>query len=156
MPLLKLTTRIHASPETCCRISLSAEAHLGSMAHTGERVVGGRSSGIFEAGDTVIWEARHLGRVRRLEVRITSIRFPGYFRDEMIRGDFCKMEHDHYFEPDDAGGTIMRDLFYYEVPYGIAGAIVDRFYLRGYMRRLLQTRNAHIKALAEANHDLQD
>ncbi len=149
MPLIELVTRITASPETCCRISLSTEAHLGSMAHTGEKVIGGRSSGIFEAGDTVTWEARHLGRTRQLEVRITSIDFPSHFRDEMIRGDFRKMEHDHYFEPDDAGGTVMRDLFYYEVPYGIVGRLADRCYLRGYMRRLLETRNAHIREIAE-------
>lgn len=150
MALIELSTHILASPETCCRLSLSTEAHLGSMAHTGERVVSGRSSGIFQAGDTVVWEARHLGRTRRLEVRISRIDFPNYFRDEMIRGDFRKMIHDHYFEADERGGTLMRDEFRYEVPFGLAGKLVDRCYLRAYMRRLLQTRNRHLKALAEA------
>lgn len=150
MPLIELSTHIMAAPETCCRLSLSTEAHLGSMAHTGERVLSGRSSGIFETGDTVTWEARHLGRKRQLEVRISAIDFPRYFRDEMIRGDFRSMVHDHYFEADDRGGTLMRDRFYYEVPYGLAGKIVDGCYLRAYMRRLLKTRNRHLKALAEA------
>lgn len=149
MPTIELTTRIAASPETCCRISLSAEAHLGSMAHTGERVVSGRSSGTFEAGDTVTWEARHLGRRRQLQVRITEIDFPRYFRDEMIRGDFRKMEHGHYFEADGRDHTLMRDRFYYEVPYGWIGTLFDRCFLHGYMRRLLETRNAHIRKLAE-------
>lgn len=153
MPLIELQTLIRAPPETCCRLSLSAEAHLGSMEHTGERVLSGRSSGIFEAGDTVTWEARHLGRLRQLEVRITSIDFPRHFRDEMIRGDFRVMQHDHYFDPDENGNTIMRDRFYYEVPYGIAGAIFDRCYLRGYMKRLLQTRNGHLQKLAQVERE---
>jgi len=150
MPLIELETLIRAPPETCCRLSLSAEAHLGSMAHTGERVLSGRSSGIFETGDTVTWEARHLGRLRQLGVRITAIDFPHHFRDEMVRGDFRAMRHDHHFEPDGIGNTIMRDRFYYEVPYWIAGALFDRCYLRGYMRRLLQARNEHLRKLAEA------
>jgi ligand-binding SRPBCC domain-containing protein len=151
MPLIELKTLIRASPEACCRLSLSTEAHLGSMAHTGERVLSGRSRGIFETGDTVTWEARHLGRLRQLEVRITAIDFPRHFRDEMVRGDFRAMKHDHYFKPDGHGNTLMRDLFYYEVPYGIAGAIFDRCYLRRYMKHLLLTRNEHLQKLAEAD-----
>lgn len=150
MPLITLFTYIRASPETCCRISLSAEAHLGSMAHTKERVVSGRSSGIFEPGDTVVWEARHMGRTRRLQVRVTSVDFPRHFRDEMLKGDFRSLCHDHYFEADSEGNTIMRDEFRYEVPYGFAGFVVDRCYLRSYMRKLLQARNEHIRKLAEA------
>ena len=132
----------------CCSLSLSAEVHLGSTSHTGERVIAGRTSGQFELGDKVTWEARHLGFSRQLEVCITALNFPIHFRDEMTRGAFRAMRHDHYFNEIN-GVTEMRDEFYYEVPYGFLGKIGDRLFLRKYMRNLLLARNAFLKSKAE-------
>src|SRR4051812_44772654 len=140
MPVIRLTTIIHATLETCCSVSLSADVHLNSMLHTGERVVAGRNNGIFELGDTVTWEARHLGMNRRLAVKITALDFSHHFRDEMVNGSFRAMRHDHYF-CEKGGFTEMKDEFYYEVPYGIIGEIADRLLLNRYMRNLLITRN---------------
>jgi len=147
MPSIKLQTSIRASADRCCRLSLDAEIHIGSMAHTEEKAVAGRKTGLFELGDTVTWEARHLGFTQRMEVRITVLSFPAHFRDEMIRGAFKLMRHDHYFE-EEGGITQMTDHLYYEMPYGIIGWILDRLYLRRYMRGLLQRRNAFIKQQA--------
>jgi ligand-binding SRPBCC domain-containing protein len=148
MPTIKLRTIIHASAMRCCTLSLDAEVHTGSMAHTGERAIAGRMSGTFQLGDTVTWEARHLGFSRQLEVCITALSFPSHFRDEMIRGAFKVMRHDHYFLEKE-GITLMTDDFYYEVPFGIPGIIADWLFLRRYMRNLLLRRNAFIKLQAE-------
>jgi ligand-binding SRPBCC domain-containing protein len=143
MASIKLQTTIQAPAAECFSLSLDAEIHTGSMAHTGERAIEGRSSGLFQLGDTVTWEARHLGFRQRLQVQITALSFPTHFRDEMIRGPFKLMRHDHYFL-EAAGITEMRDHFYYEMPFGIIGWLFDQLYLRHYMRRLLQRRNAFI------------
>jgi ligand-binding SRPBCC domain-containing protein len=140
---------IHAPAERCCTLSLDAEAHADSMAHTGERAIAGRTTGIFGLGDSVTWEARHFGLVQRLEVRITALSFPSHFRDEMVRGAFRVMRHDHYFREEAGGITRMTDHFYYEAPLGILGRIADLLFLRRYMRRLLLRRNAFIRQLAE-------
>ena len=128
---------------------LDADVHLGSMKHTGERVVAGRTTGIFELGDTVTWQARHLGITQRLRVQITALDFPAYFRDEMISGAFKAMRHDHCFFALPEDGTRMTDAFCYETPLGLLGRLADRIFLRRYMRRLLLRRNAFIKAQAE-------
>jgi hypothetical protein len=51
MPRIVLATTIPASAEQCFDLSLSVDAHTASMADSGERVVGGVSSGVMGLGD---------------------------------------------------------------------------------------------------------
>jgi len=60
------------------------------------------------------------------------------------------MKHEHYFKPCD-NGTIMIDLFHYDIPYGFFGKLFDRFYLFRYINRLLHLRNKTIKEYAESD-----
>ncbi len=76
MGLIQLETFIEAPPERCFDLSLSVQLHLESTAETGERVVSGRQTGLFEAGDGVTWEARHLGFRKHLSVEVTSVDRP--------------------------------------------------------------------------------
>jgi hypothetical protein len=48
-------------------------------------------------------------------------------------------------------GTIMIDVFNYQVPYGLLGRMFDVLYLHNYMKKLLTQRNAVIKTYAESN-----
>lgn len=61
MPRIELTTELPASPEDCFEMSLSVDAHRESMSDSGERVVGGVTSGVMRLGDTVTWRAKHFG-----------------------------------------------------------------------------------------------
>ena len=45
----------------------------------------------------------------------------------------------------------MCDVFDFDSPLGILGDIADRLFLAAYMRRLLDTRNALIKTVAETD-----
>ena len=146
MSRIELETFIAAPPERCFDLSLSVEIHLDSTAHTGERVVAGPTSGLLGPGDTVTWEARHLGRRRRLTVRITAHDRPRTFRDEMVRGPFRRMRHDHRFEPE-AGGTRMLDAFEFSSGFPPLDALV----LAPHLRRLLLQRNAMIREAAEGD-----
>jgi ligand-binding SRPBCC domain-containing protein len=149
MPEIRIVTRIQALQETVFDLARSVEVHLQSTAHTVERVVSGRTSGLFEAGDLVTWEARHLGVRQRLTVKITQVRFPDFLEDSMIKGAFSEMRHQHIFESE-SGATVMTDIFYYKSPLGLLGKLADKLFLEAYMRKLLLKRNAAIKALAEA------
>lgn len=148
MPEIRIVTRIQASRETVFDLARSVEVHLQSTAHTGERVVNGRTSGLFEAGDVVTWEARHLGIRQRLTVNITQVRFPDFLEDVMVKGVFAEMRHKHIFETE-SGTTVMTDIFYYKSPFGLLGKLADGLFLKAYMRNLLLKRNAEIKSLAE-------
>lgn len=148
MPVIKLNTNIHAPIEVCFNLSRSVELHKISTSHTNETVISGRTSGLFEKGDTVKWRAKHFGVYQQLEMVITEMVFPVYFEDCMLKGIFKSISHKHYFEKKDEV-TVMKDEFAYNVPFGIAGNIFDALILKTYMTDLLARRNQTIKEFAE-------
>ena len=145
MSRIECETLIAAPPDRCFDLSRSVELHLEAAASTGERAVGGVTSGFLGAGDAVTWEARHLGRRWRLTVRIAAYDRPRFFRDEQVRGPFRRLVHDHLFEPVD-GGTRMRDVFEFESGF----PLLDRLVIAPHLRRFLRRRNELIKRTAEA------
>lgn len=118
--------------------------HKRSLAHTGERIVSGKPSGLIDLGEEVEWEARHLGLTWRLRSRVTAFDRPRSFTDEQVRGPFASFVHRHSFR-EVAGGTSMIDDWTHTAPLGVLGRIAD-VALRGYVERLLQTRNAALVA----------
>lgn len=154
MYTLRITTRIAAPPERCFDLARSVEAHVQSAAGTGERVVGGRTTGLMELGDEVEWEGRHLGVRQRLASRVTAMHRPMYFQDRMVRGAFRSFEHDHHFDPAAGGATVMVDVVRFAAPLGPIGWVVERVILAAYLRRFLSRRAAALKAMAEAGGGL--
>jgi len=149
MPTIRIATSIDAAPERCFDLARDVAAHIRSTAGTDERAVGGVTVGLLELGDEVTWEARHLGIRQRLTVRVSRFERPVVFEDVMVRGAFASLHHVHEFVPRE-GGTTMLDTFTFESPLGPLGAIVDRIYLTGYMRRFLISRANELKQLAES------
>ena len=151
MPIIELITRIAAPPERCFDLSRSIDLHQASLAGSGERAVAGVTSGLIGMGESVTWEARHLGVRQRLTSRITAFDRPHHFRDSMVAGAFARFDHDHWFTPDDAGGTVVRDVFDFAAPLGVLGRIAEAAFLTRYMRRLLADRNAVVRRVAESD-----
>jgi len=149
---LKEITIISAPIERCFDLARSVEVHLAGNVHFGESAVavGGVTSGLVDLGQRVTWRAKHLGVWQNLISEITRMERPTYFRDEMIRGAFKQMEHDHYFEAKSANETVMTDLFRFAAPLAILGKIAEVLVLRRYMTNLLLERNAVIKEIAES------
>jgi ligand-binding SRPBCC domain-containing protein len=150
MPLIKLTTFVKAPLERVFDLSRSIDLHKYSMSRFGERPVAGRLTGLLEQSEEVTWKAKHLFKERTLSVRITASQAPHSFVDELVRGDFRAMKHEHYFKACD-NGTFIIDHFYFESPYGFIGNWFNRLYLTGYLRRMLEERNRIIKEVAESN-----
>jgi len=150
MARIELSFEIAAPPERCFDLARSVDAHVHSTASTGERAIGGRTSGLLELGDQVTWRARHLGVQQDLTSRITVFERPRHFRDSMVRGAFARFDHDHFFEPV-AGGTLVREVFDYQAPFGLLGRIAERLFLTAYMRRFLLARGRALKVLAESS-----
>ena len=148
MPRIEHSLAIDAPIERVFDLARSIDAHALGQAARGERVVAGRESGLIEMGESVTWEARHLGVRQRLESRITAMDRPHHFRDVMVRGAFARFDHDHHFERRD-GLTWMRDVFDYTAPLGPLGRLADALFLEAYMTRFVEERAAHLKALAE-------
>ncbi|MBK7433003.1 MAG: SRPBCC family protein [Chitinophagaceae bacterium] len=148
MPSIHLTTFIAAPDERVFDLSRSIDLHTVSMQDTGEKAVGGTTTGLIGENETVTWEARHLFKTRQFTSKITAMNRPFHFTDEMISGDFKSFHHEHHFKPIE-NGTIMIDLMNFETPYGSLGRLVNRFYLLKYLEKLISRRNAIIKEYAE-------
>lgn len=144
MARIHLEVVAHAPPEILFDLSRDLDLHMRSMEHTGERIVGGKRGGLIELGEEVEWEARHFGLRLRLRSRICEMDRPRTFVDEQVRGPFTWFTHRHTFVAE-AGATRMIDDWEHRAPMGFASDLV----LRGYMERLLRTRNAAIVAEAE-------
>ncbi|MGW7079728.1 SRPBCC family protein [Streptomyces sp. NPDC054866] len=144
MHRFEVVTAVAAPPHQVFAVCLNVEVHTRSMAESSERAVGGKTRGELVLGDTVTFQARHLGLSWRLKARITSYDRPRCFVDEQESGPFKRWRHAHYFEPDGAGGTIMRDVIDFASPLGPVGRIVDRLLLSRYMPHLIRTRNAYL------------
>ena len=147
---IEAETFIAAPRERVFDLSRSIDLHQRSTERTREQAVGGRTSGLIELGESVTWRARHLGVTQHLTSRISGYDRPRWFRDEMVRGAFAWMEHDHWFDAVE-GGTLLRDGFRFAAPLGPLGRIAEALVLRRYMARFLAARNAVIKEVAESD-----
>jgi ligand-binding SRPBCC domain-containing protein len=150
LPHIHLTTFIEAPPERVFNLSRSITLHKKSMEHTQEVAIAGTVTGLLGLDETVTWKAKHLGKQRVLKVKMTKMQEPVSFTDEMVEGSFRSMKHEHHFKPVE-NGTIMIDLFNYEIPYGRLGKLFNQLFLSKYIRRLLERRNQVIKDYAESN-----
>lgn len=120
-----------------------------STANTGERAVAGRTTGGIELNDTVTFSARHLGIRWKLTSRIIEFERPYKFTDQMLKGPFKELRHEHIFEERN-GVTIMTDRMRMRSPFGFIGKAFDQLVLENYMRRFLQRRCRAVKDCLES------
>ncbi|WP_306770305.1 SRPBCC family protein [Microbacterium sp. 18062] len=122
-------------------VSLSIDAHIGSMARSGEWAVAGVTSGRIGLGQTVTWRARHFGVWFTMTSRIVELEQSRRFVDEQVSGPFRSFHHEHVFDEGDEG-TVMTDRITLASP--ILGRLVERTILVPYLRRLIEQRNRHL------------
>lgn len=145
---IHLTTVINAPVDRVFDLCRSIGLHKISTSNTNEDAIAGVTTGLINLNETVTWQAKHLFKKRRFTSKITAMKKPVHFTDEMIQGDFKSFKHEHHFKVID-NGILMIDLVEFESPYGILGNLVNKFYLKKYLQRLMETRNAVIKEYAE-------
>jgi ligand-binding SRPBCC domain-containing protein len=151
MPTIILETIINAPINICFDLSRSIDLHMLSTVKTGEKAIAGRTSGLVELNDTVTWWAKHLGVWQTLTSKITEYNYPSYFVDEMVSGAFKSFRHEHHFS-EYADGTLMKDIFTFESPFGLIGVVFNKLVLTIYMTRFLVQRNNSIKEHAEQKY----
>ncbi len=149
MPIIEQEFFVAAPPSRVFDLSRSVDLHLASTAQSGERAVGGVTSGLLSLGDEVTWSARHFGLRQRLTSRIAIFDRPRLFRDSMVKGAFKRFDHDHLFTAC-AGGCRMLDRFDFDSPLGVLGTLANSLFLTRYMQRFLAERNTVVKRVAES------
>ena len=149
MPKIELITSIRSTPEICFDLSRSIDLHQISTAKTNEKAIAGTITDLINLGETVTWEATHFGITQKLTSKITAFKRPFHFRDEQVKGAFSSFTHDHFFEQQN-DMVIMKDIFDFISPLGIAGNIFNKLILTKYLTKFLNDRNNVIKAYAES------
>ncbi len=148
MTTIDLVTQIQAPITLCFDLARDVDFHQESTGHTNEQAIGGVTTGLLELNNEVTWRARHFGFYFELTVRITEFEAQHYFCDEMVRGPFLCLRHEHHFSEIEKT-TRMQDIFSFQSPLGIAGKIVDFLILKNHLTSLLGHRNRLLKQRAE-------
>ncbi|MGZ3901904.1 MAG: SRPBCC family protein, partial [Bacteroidia bacterium] len=115
---------------------------------TNEKAIAGVTSGLVKLNDSITWQAKHLGFEQHLTSKITAYEKPISFTDEMTKGIFKKLHHQHLFKFEN-NQTVMTDIFEFEAPLGLLGRIAEKLFLTNYMRHFLTKRNAFLEKVAE-------
>lgn len=147
---IHLTTVIHAPVNVVFDLSRNITLHKISQRNHNEEVVSGISSGCIKKEETVTWKAKHLWRTRFMQVKVTAMESPHFFRGEQLKGDFKSFSHEHHFKAID-NGTIMIDLVEYQLPHGLMGTIFNKLFFQHYLHQLIVRRNDIIRQYAESD-----
>jgi len=150
MTTINLSTQIKAPIKIVFDLSRNIDIHMQSMGYTQEKAIAGVTSGLIELNETVTWEGKHFGVFIQHQSIITAMESPTYFVDEMKKGHFKWLKHEHLFKYEN-GYTIMIDKFCYQTPYGVFGSFFDWLLLKKHLYTVLEKRSKHIKKIAENN-----
>lgn len=148
MPIIKHDIFINAPIHICFDLARNVDVHTETTRKTNERAIDGVTTGLMENGDTVTWEATHLGVRQKLTAQIIEMEKPYRFTDVMVKGAFHSFTHTHEFI-ESGTGTIMKDTFTYTSPFGIVGVMADRLFLESYMQNFIAQRARELKRIAE-------
>jgi hypothetical protein len=74
MPLIEVTTVIHAPIGRCFDLARSTDLHKLSTASMHEEAVGGVTSGLIEKGELISWPS-HFGITQMLTSKITAFEY---------------------------------------------------------------------------------
>ncbi|GAB7193293.1 hypothetical protein NUM3379_40020 [Kineococcus sp. NUM-3379] len=150
MPLLVVRTFVRADVEAVFDLALDLDVEVAAGRRLGIRAVAGRTSGRIGLGERVRWEGRLLGLLPVSHTsEIVVLERPGLFVDEMRAGLFARYRHEHRFEVEGPGGTIMTDRVSWRSPLGPLGFLADAAYVRRTLLALLAARNEEIVRRAE-------
>jgi len=107
----------------------------------------------MQSGTILDYRLRLHGIPLRWQSEISVWEAPHRFVDRQTRGPYRIWEHEHTFA-ERAGGTVVTDKVRYRVP---GGSLIDRFFVRGDLRRIFAYRRkvmlAHFQA--QPNPQLQ-
>lgn len=150
MAEISLETIIEAPIELVFDLTRNIGLHTATVPHTKERAVDGTTLGPVGLGDIVTFEAVHFGVKQKLSSKIIECNPPDYFVDEMQKGTFKSLRHEHRFEALGSSSTLMKDILCFESPLGILGRFANWLFLTRYMRAFLIGRNENLKRLIES------
>lgn len=147
MTVVVVKTHIAAPLEVCFDLARDVDVHCQTSHSTQERIVFATKRRM-ELGDCVTFEGVHFGIRQQLSGRIVAYERPLFFADEMTRGAFKRMRHEHFFHAQ-GSGTLMTDRLDFASPFSAIGTVADVLFVKPHLQRFLWRRNRVLKHLAE-------
>lgn len=147
MPTLHITTFIEAPVDRVFDLSRNISLHKVSMQKTNDVAIRGITAGLINKDESVTWRGKHLYKTRVFMIKVTEMKPYEMFIEKIVRGAFKSFQHEHYFKPAE-NGTIIIDIINFETPYGWLGRMINRFYLNGFIEKMVTHRNNIIKQYA--------
>jgi hypothetical protein len=100
----------------------------------------------MRAGALIEYRLKLRGVPLRWRTRIAVWDPPRRFVDVQLSGPYRLWHHTHDFEPDGAGGTVMRDTVRYAIPFGPLGRIAHALVVRRDLDAIFRFRHAAVLA----------
>jgi len=143
----EITQKIPASPEEVWAF-ISTPRNLNLLTPPDMHFV--TLSGDDEAmypGQIITYRLQPLAGLRvRWITEITHVQPGHYFVDEQRFGPYAFWHHQHFVTAID-GGTEMRDLVHYRMPFGVLGSAAHALLVRQKLDRIFHFRHRKIEAL---------
>jgi ligand-binding SRPBCC domain-containing protein len=155
MPTIRLATHVDAPTERVFDLARSVDLQQETLRLQG-RPIAGLTGGLSGPGEKTVWRSSLLGKRLDITTKVTAYSRPHHFRRTLVEGPFQRLIHDYFFvfedRDDPEEGTVMREVFTYESPYGPLGRVVDSA-LRDRMEAMLVERAGRIREVAESDRE---
>jgi ligand-binding SRPBCC domain-containing protein len=102
------------------------------------------------AGTMIDYQIRIAGIPQRWRTLIAGFETPRRFVDVQLRGPYALWRHTHEFS-ESGGGTIIRDIVEYEMPFGLLGVMVRGLFVRRLLEVIFDYRRAKIEEIFGSN-----
>lgn len=94
----------------------------------------------FKLGSEFLFVMERYGIEQPIRFRVDKLVAGNSFSYQQLEGFFSSWSHTIKFEDHGADQTLVTDLVDYEVPFGLFGRLVDDFWWREDLKRILKTR----------------
>lgn len=139
---------VNAPMDRCFQLSTNLQLVADVLAMEPQPDKGFKAAGMIESGDRINWYGWKFGLPHVHVSHITRFERPAFFQDSMERGRFKRFEHDHQFTQV-GDHTLMVDYIRFSMPMGFLGRLVGKYVVLPHMVKLLRTRLAILKRIAE-------
>lgn len=149
MSNIHVTTFIGAPAERVFDLTRNTSIYKALLKDRKEKFSSGAGSSLIGSGETITFNARHLGKTRIMTARIIEMERPRSFAEEQVKGDLKSFRLENHFKAVE-NGTILINILHFEGPRDFLGSLFAKFYLKSYLEKFLLKRNEVIKQYAES------
>ena len=147
---IHVTTFILAPPDRVFDLSRNTSIYKAVLKDRKESFSSGAGASLIASGETITFNARHLGKTRMMTARLIEMERPKCFAEEQVKGDLKSFRLESHFKEVE-NGTILINILHFEGPRDFLGSLIAKFYLKSYLEKFLLKRNAVIKQYAESD-----